>query len=75
VLVTANGLALPGVVIGIGTVPGNVIPPSDVWPQSSDGGWPSTTDAGWPQSEDSSWPSASDDGWPQTDDDEWMVRT
>jgi hypothetical protein len=75
VVTTADGRALPGVVIGIGNVPGNPFPPVDVWPQSNDTTWPSASNAGWPQSNDSAWSADGDDEWPQSDDDEWLVRT
>lgn len=75
VIITAAGVALPGVVIGLGRVPGNPFAGEDEWPQSDGSAWPSASSAGWPQSTDGSWPSDGDDEWPQSDDDEWLVRT
>jgi hypothetical protein len=75
VITTADGLALPGVVIGRGNIPGTKFAGPDEWPQTHNTGWGSSSGAGWPQTNDSAWPSDGDDEWPQSDDDEWLVRT
>ena len=74
-VLTADGRALPGVVIGVGNVPGEKHAGPDEWPQSNGGGWSSSSSGEWPQTNDMGWPSDGDDEWPQTDDDEWLVRT
>lgn len=75
VIITGEGKALPGVVIGIGQIPGIIIPPTDVWPQHSGSVWPQSDNAGWGASQGSAWTAADGDEWPQTDDEEWLVRT